>query len=115
MPCGGRQSPPLPLLAQVLLVKKALQLLGVQVASVPSTYWNLPKHLNQSREEAAALYATEDRFWRHGVAGGKRCLGGVAPRHTCLLELGWLSLGGVPHSGGAEPLRAQGQARTRAM
>ena len=55
-------------LLQALLVKRALQYLGVSVAQAPSTYWNLPKHLNQSREEAAALYAEEDAFWLHNTS-----------------------------------------------
>ena len=53
---------------QVQLVKKALQYLGVTAAPAPSFLWNLPKHLNQTREEAAALYAKEDSFWRHNTS-----------------------------------------------
>ena len=60
MPRAGRT-------LQAQLVMKALQYLGVPVAPAPSAYWNLPRQLNQSREEAAALYAEEDNFWLHNT------------------------------------------------
>ena len=53
---------------QVQLVRKALRYLGVSAAPAPSFLWNLPKHLNQTREEAAAHYAKEDAFWRHNTS-----------------------------------------------
>lgn len=52
---------------QEKLVTRALQYLHVPLTAGPTTFWNYPKHMGMSQEEAAAIYAEEDELWQHGT------------------------------------------------